>query len=497
VAWRFDIAARAPSGRWRIGVTCGKGRQARTGRRSLVVIAPKLGPEGTRSSPLAAPSSARVVAGEAGDGKGGGGICPQPYCETVPGNPFESFGSLGQCTWYGIQRRLDLMRYQQRSPRSPYRVFRGHAKFWYDDAVAAGVPTGSTPVAGALVVWDYESFGHVGYVESVLPDGRIDLSDYNAGNDRRYRRRAVNPRTEFPGFRGYIYGGSVSTPPNGGSGGAGDHMMIINGAGAAYAKDTLAPGGWVQETAAGDASAIAIGNKRQMLINGGGAAYAKDGIGTGGWTRQVNNGDAKSIAVGAGGRMMIINGARAAYTKDTLAPGGWVQETAAGDASAIAVGATGRRMIINGGGAAFAKDAVGAGGWIQQTAVGDALRIAIGGTRQMLINGGGAAYAKDGMSPGGWIQQTAAGDAKAIAVGASGRMMIINACGAAYAKDSLSPGGWIQQTSCGDAKAIAVGRSGRMMIVNACGAAYAKDAVGPGGWIRQTACGDAKAIAVG
>ena len=59
--------------------------------------------------------------------------------------------------------------------------------------------------------------------------------------------------------------------------------MIINGSGAAYMKDSLGAGGWIQETAAHDTQAIAVGSSgRQLIINGCGAAYAKDSAGAAG-----------------------------------------------------------------------------------------------------------------------------------------------------------------------------------------------------------------------
>ncbi len=199
------------------------------------------------------------------------------------------------------------------------------------------------------------------------------------------------------------------------------------------------------------------GAGRMMIINGSFAAYAKDSLSPGGWVQQTPTADARAVAVGADGRMMIINGCGAAYAKDSLEPGGWTQQSPCGDAQHVAVGGP-RMMIINGCGAAYAKDSISPGGWAQQTPCGDARAVAVGaGGRMMIINGSDTAYAKDSLSPGGWVQQTPTADARAVAVGASGRMMIINGCGAAYAKDSLEPGGWTQQTPCSDAKQIDVG----------------------------------------
>jgi surface antigen len=203
------VAPDAPSGRWAVTVRCRLHR--RTGEAKSAVLVVTNGRASTGA--LAQPSSMRPEA----DGLGAG--CTM-YCQTVAGNPFTG-GLLGQCTWYAAQRRVDLPRdHHQSSPSHPYGVFHSHAKYWYDDAGIAGVPRGQTPVAGALAVWSFGNYGHVGYVEAVLPDGRIDLSDYNANNDQTYNRRPINPSTYDPGFQGYIYGGPAgnNVDPGGGAG---------------------------------------------------------------------------------------------------------------------------------------------------------------------------------------------------------------------------------------------------------------------------------------
>jgi hypothetical protein len=72
-------------------------------------------------------------------------------------NPFPE----GECTWYATSRR------------NLYPAVSGHAKYWAEQAAAAGVEIGEMPVKGALMVWqpgvfkaDAE-FGHVSFVEQV------------------------------------------------------------------------------------------------------------------------------------------------------------------------------------------------------------------------------------------------------------------------------------------------------------------------------------------
>lgn len=78
----------------------------------------------------------------------------------------------GYCTWYAAKRRSDA--------GNPVPSNLGNASTWRSLAQRAGIPTGSTPQAGA-VIWtpprDY--YGHVGYVESVDADGTVHVSEMN------------------------------------------------------------------------------------------------------------------------------------------------------------------------------------------------------------------------------------------------------------------------------------------------------------------------------
>ncbi len=78
----------------------------------------------------------------------------------------------GYCTWYVANKRTDIGR--------PIPANLGNASTWKVLAQRAGVSTGNTPQAGA-VIWtpprDY--YGHVGYVEQVLDDGSVWVSEMN------------------------------------------------------------------------------------------------------------------------------------------------------------------------------------------------------------------------------------------------------------------------------------------------------------------------------
>lgn len=75
----------------------------------------------------------------------------------------------GYCTWYVKNRRGASI------PNSL-----GNANTWYSRAAAMGMAVGSTPQAGAVGTTTRGSLGHVVYVESVNPDGSINISEMNA-----------------------------------------------------------------------------------------------------------------------------------------------------------------------------------------------------------------------------------------------------------------------------------------------------------------------------
>jgi surface antigen len=73
----------------------------------------------------------------------------------------------GYCTWYVKNRRPDL----------PNNL--GNANTWYSRATAQGMATGSAPRVGAVGVSTAGSLGHVVYVESVNPNGSVNVSEMN------------------------------------------------------------------------------------------------------------------------------------------------------------------------------------------------------------------------------------------------------------------------------------------------------------------------------
>ena len=80
----------------------------------------------------------------------------------------------------------------------------GNASTWKLLAQRAGIPTGNVPQAGA-VIWtpprDY--YGHVGYVDSVNPDGSVNVSEMNTVGWGRVSTKTLTAE-QAAGY-GYIY----------------------------------------------------------------------------------------------------------------------------------------------------------------------------------------------------------------------------------------------------------------------------------------------------
>jgi surface antigen len=91
----------------------------------------------------------------------------------------------GQCTWYVASRRAVPGNW-------------GNAISWYYNAQASGFAVGAAPRAGAI---GWERNNHVVYVESVNPDGSVNVSEMNFN----YRAGVLHRRTTSAGQFLYIY----------------------------------------------------------------------------------------------------------------------------------------------------------------------------------------------------------------------------------------------------------------------------------------------------
>lgn len=102
----------------------------------------------------------------------------------------------GYCTWYVAIKRSQAGR--------PIPSNLGNASSWLDLAARSGFAIGKVPQAGA-VIWTVPSdyYGHVGYVESVNPDGSVNVSEMNVVGFNRISTKTLSP--EAAAGYSYIY----------------------------------------------------------------------------------------------------------------------------------------------------------------------------------------------------------------------------------------------------------------------------------------------------
>jgi N-acetylmuramoyl-L-alanine amidase len=102
----------------------------------------------------------------------------------------------GYCTWWAASRRAQIGR--------PVPSNLGNASTWKVLAQRAGFGVGNVPAAGA-VIWtpprDY--YGHVGFVESVNPDGSVLVSEMNVAGWGRTSTKTLS--AEQAAAYSYIY----------------------------------------------------------------------------------------------------------------------------------------------------------------------------------------------------------------------------------------------------------------------------------------------------
>ncbi|MDX6245108.1 MAG: hypothetical protein QOE76_2831 [Frankiales bacterium] len=136
------------------------------------------------------------------------------------GNPFP----YGQCTYHAFETRPDIYNTSVANG-APRGGWNGYA--WAGFASTYGhLPEGTVPVAGALASISREYFGgpnldnkggeygHVGYVESVNPNGSFQMSERNYAGISAITTHTYWPRAGIT----FIYGGPAGAGPVSGSG---------------------------------------------------------------------------------------------------------------------------------------------------------------------------------------------------------------------------------------------------------------------------------------
>lgn len=115
---------------------------------------------------------------------------------------------LGQCTWF-VAEQVNWI------------GLWGNASQWLSSAQAAGLPTGSTPMIGAVAVWapnagGASAFGHVALVTGIQANGLPQVAEMNwSGGPGVVDYRNVDPGSAA-GIAGYIYSPDSThpTPPS-------------------------------------------------------------------------------------------------------------------------------------------------------------------------------------------------------------------------------------------------------------------------------------------
>lgn len=185
--WTWVVAAGAPSGRWGLRVSCSHGhrRASRTLRPILLV------PRGREQTSLLAPGSLAVTQGQPVHALHHQGPTPHGGRHGGRGSGATNPGYWGYCTWgaWNLARWLG-------------NNVHGDAKFWYPTAKAAGLPTGSVPVPGAVFVRTSGGWGHVGIVNKVINATTFQTKEMNGGS--RWINASLGKTDEFGVYRLHI-----------------------------------------------------------------------------------------------------------------------------------------------------------------------------------------------------------------------------------------------------------------------------------------------------
>ncbi|OGL31338.1 hypothetical protein A3F37_03165 [Candidatus Saccharibacteria bacterium RIFCSPHIGHO2_12_FULL_41_12] len=114
-------------------------------------------------------NGSRVVAGS-----NGRDTYPNIWRNSPQDSMLDSWGMYNrECVSYTAWKVYETRGYM------PYWGGRGNANQWDDNARAEGIPVDGSPRAGDIAIMNVGYYGHSMYVESVNPNGTINVSDYN------------------------------------------------------------------------------------------------------------------------------------------------------------------------------------------------------------------------------------------------------------------------------------------------------------------------------
>jgi len=135
-------------------------------------------------------ANARYNIGPAGTGVACGGGYPAKWCERGQDTVLDNWGMYNrECVSYtAFKAHADFLA-GRNSRDMPYWGGVGNANQWDDNAIAAGIPTDSSPTPGSIAISNAGYYGHAMYVEQVgTINGQqaVYVSQYNASLDGRY-----------------------------------------------------------------------------------------------------------------------------------------------------------------------------------------------------------------------------------------------------------------------------------------------------------------------
>jgi len=123
-----------------------------------------------------------IIAGDPGHGG-----YPSRWNNAPQDSMIDSWGMYNrECVSYTAWKVYEAYGYM------PYWGGVGNANQWPGDARAAGIPTGSTPRAGSVAIWNVGAFGHAMWVEAVNGDGSLWVSQYNYSYNGQYSEMSVS-----------------------------------------------------------------------------------------------------------------------------------------------------------------------------------------------------------------------------------------------------------------------------------------------------------------
>jgi surface antigen/peptidoglycan hydrolase CwlO-like protein len=123
---------------------------------------------------------ANLVLGSACD-TAHGDTYPSPWCSSAQDSMLDYWGMFNrECVSYTAWKVSESGRHM------PYWGGIGNANQWDDNARNSGIPVDGSPRAGDVAIKNSGPYGHAMYVESVNPNGTINISQYNASLDGRY-----------------------------------------------------------------------------------------------------------------------------------------------------------------------------------------------------------------------------------------------------------------------------------------------------------------------